>query len=51
MLKINEDIFMTYGDGLSNVKIKKLIKFHYANNAIVTLTAVRPKSDMDNQNK
>ena len=43
MRKINEDIFMTDGDGLSNVKIKKLIKFHYANNAIVTLTAVRPK--------
>ena len=43
MLKLNEDIFMTYGDGLSNVKIKNLIKFHYVNKALVTLTAVRPK--------
>ena len=34
---------MTYGDGLSNVPIKKLIKFHYKNNAKATLTAVRPK--------
>ena len=34
---------MTYGDGLSNVSLKKLIKFHYKNNAKVTLTAVRPK--------
>ena len=34
---------MTYGDGLCNVNIKKLIKFHYKNKAISTLTAVRPK--------
>ena len=43
ILKLNEDIMMTYGDGLSNVPIKKLIKFHYKNNSKVTLTAVRPK--------
>tara|TARA_B110000459_G_scaffold165838_1_gene183632 strand:+ start:720 stop:1490 length:771 start_codon:yes stop_codon:yes gene_type:complete len=42
-LNLNEDIMMTYGDGLSNIPIKKLIKFHYKNNSIVTLTAVRPK--------
>ena len=42
-LDLNEDIMMTYGDGLSNIPIKKLIKFHYKNNSIVTLTAVRPK--------
>ena len=35
--------FMTYGDGLSNVNINKLIKFHYKNKAKITLTAVRPK--------
>ena len=34
---------MTYGDGLSNVNIKKLINFHYKNKSQVTLTAVRPK--------
>ena len=42
-LKLEEDIMMTYGDGLSNVSIKKLINFHYKMKAIVTLTAVRPK--------
>jgi glucose-1-phosphate cytidylyltransferase len=42
-LKLNEDFIMTYGDGLSNIKIKKLVKFHYKKRAEVTLTAVRPK--------
>ena len=42
-LSLNEDIMMTYGDGLSNVSIKKLVKFHYKDNSKVTLTAVRPK--------
>ena len=31
---------MTYGDGLSNVNIKKLIRFHFKNKSEVTLTAV-----------
>ena len=43
MLKLNEDIMMTYGDGLSNVNLNKLIKCHYKNKSEVTLTAVRPK--------
>ena len=34
---------MTYGDGLSNVRINKLVKFHYKNKSMITLTAVRPK--------
>ena len=42
-LKLKEDILMTYGDGLSNIKIKKLISYHYKNKASVTVTAVRPK--------
>ena len=42
-LYMNEDFIMTYGDGLSNVNIKKLIKFHFRNKSEVTLTAVRPK--------
>ena len=33
---------MTYGDGISNVNLKKLLKFHKKNNKLVTLTAVRP---------
>ena len=38
----NETFFMTYGDGLSDVNLKKLINFHKKNNKLVTLTAVRP---------
>ena len=37
-----ETFMMTYGDGISDVDIKKLIKFHKTNNVIATLTAVRP---------
>ena len=33
---------VTYGDGLSNVNLKKLLKFHKKNKKTVTLTAVRP---------
>ena len=33
---------MTYGDGLSNLNLKKLLKFHKKNKKLVTLTAVRP---------
>ena len=38
----NETFLLTYGDGLSNVNIKKLINFHKKNKKIATLTAVRP---------
>ena len=38
----NETFLMTYGDGLSNIDIKKLINFHKKNKKLVTLTAVRP---------
>ena len=42
-LKIKNDFIATYGDGLSNVSVKKLINFHYKNKSELTLTAVRPK--------
>ena len=35
---------LTYGDGLSNVNINTLVNFHKKNNAIATLTAVKPES-------
>ena len=38
----NETFMMTYGDGLSNVNLEKLLKFHKKNKKLVTLTAVRP---------
>jgi glucose-1-phosphate cytidylyltransferase len=37
-----ETFMMTYGDGLANVNLKKLLKFHQKNKKLVTLTAVRP---------
>ena len=40
---IKEDIFlMTYGDGLSNINLKKLIKTHKKQKKLVTVTAVSP---------
>ena len=40
---LTDDRFMlTYGDGLANVNIKKLLSFHKKNKKIVTVTAVRP---------
>ena len=39
----NEEIFMlTYGDGVSNVDLTKLLEFHKSHGKIATLTAVRP---------
>jgi glucose-1-phosphate cytidylyltransferase len=38
----NEDFFLTYGDGVSNVNLDKLVRFHKNNKKLVTLTAVRP---------
>ena len=43
---INEDenFCLSYGDGLSDVNIQKLIKFHLQNKKIATLTAVKYKN-------
>ena len=41
---INDTFCLTYGDGLSNVDINKLIKLHKKNKSIATLTAVKPTS-------
>ena len=38
----DENFFLTYGDGLSNVNIEKLSKFHIAQKKIATLTMVLP---------
>tara|TARA_Y100000590_G_scaffold415483_1_gene513273 strand:+ start:1356 stop:2048 length:693 start_codon:yes stop_codon:yes gene_type:complete len=38
----NETFMMTYGDGLSDINLKKLLEFHKKNKKLVTLTAVRP---------
>ena len=42
---IKDDNFMvTYGDGLADVNLKKLEKFHYQHKKIASVTAVRPMS-------
>lgn len=42
---IDEDLFMvTYGDGVGNINIEKLLKFHKSHKRIGTVTAVRPSS-------
>ena len=39
----NEKTFMlTYGDGVSNINIKKAVRFHMSHGKIATITAVRP---------
>ena len=41
-LKPNETFFMTYGDGLSDININKLLENHKKNKKLATVTAVRP---------
>ena len=55
-IKDDENFCLSYGDGLSDVNIKKLIKFHLKNKKIATLTAVKYKNPkgiliFGNQNK
>lgn len=38
----NQTFLLTYGDGLSDINIKSLIKHHKKQGKLVTLTAVRP---------
>lgn len=38
----NQTFFLTYGDGLCDVNINKLLKFHQKKKKIITVTAVRP---------
>jgi glucose-1-phosphate cytidylyltransferase len=38
----NETFMLTYGDGVSNVDINSLLKFHRNNKRLATLTAVQP---------
>lgn len=38
----NETFLLTYGDGLANINIDKLISFHKKHGKLVTITAVHP---------
>lgn len=39
-----KNFFLTYGDGIGNINIKKLLNFHKSHDKIITLTSVRPPS-------
>ena len=43
-IKNDQNFCLSYGDGLSDVNIKKLINFHLKNGKIATLTAVKYKN-------
>ncbi len=38
----NEDFCFTYGDGVTDINLDKLISFHRQSNALATVTAVQP---------
>lgn len=38
----DEEFFLTYGDGVSDINLTELLKFHKENDSLVTLTAVQP---------
>jgi len=40
----DETFMLTYGDGVSDIDIEALLKFHRAHGKLVTMTAVRPPS-------
>lgn len=46
----NEDFMITYGDGLSDVDIDKLIAFHKSHGKILTITGVRPPARFGEMN-
>ncbi|WP_061209377.1 glucose-1-phosphate cytidylyltransferase [Leptospira borgpetersenii] len=56
-LKNSGTFMLTYGDGLSNIDIESLVKFHKSHGKLATITAVRPPvrfgelSIIDNQVK
>lgn len=39
----NEPFMLTYGDGVSNVNINELVKFHNRHGKIATITAIQPE--------
>lgn len=40
----DENFFLTYGDGVSDVNINELLNFHTAHGKICTITAIKPES-------
>jgi len=53
--KLDENFIVTYGDGLANVSINKLIDFHFSQKTLGTMTVTNPTSrfglvEFDNKN-
>lgn len=44
LFKPGDTFMLTYGDGVSNIDINKLVEFHKNHGKIATLTAVRPSA-------
>lgn len=40
----NETFMLTYGDGVSNINISELVKYHYSLNKYATITSIQPGS-------
>ena len=52
----NESFMLTYGDGVANINIKKLVEFHKVNGRAMTMTSAQPDGrfgalDIDCNNK
>ena len=43
-LEPDEPFLLTYGDGVGNINISELVKFHESHNKLATVTAVNPPS-------
>ena len=43
-LKNEKNFMITYGDGICNVDVKKLLQFHKKHKKVATVTAVRPQA-------
>ncbi len=46
----NESFLLSYGDGVANVDLAKLVDFHREQNTIATLTAIQPEARFGNLN-
>jgi len=46
----DEPFMLTYGDGVANINIQRLIEFHRSHGKIATMTAVRPAARFGNLN-
>ncbi|MCK5033129.1 MAG: glucose-1-phosphate cytidylyltransferase [Calditrichia bacterium] len=40
----NDDFFLTYGDGVSDIDIKSLLEFHHSHSKLATVTGINPAS-------